>query len=217
MKIKKSILAIVLVLVIVCSMGIGAMAGGVINKVTAYTNANVDITLNGESFVPKDADGNAVPIIIYNDRTYLPVRALGEAVGMNVDWKGETETVILGEDKDAITVTSLGFSTAIDTKTNTPTDVKEAFTPDTAKVYNVINLDSVKANTKISWTWSFDGEVVYETSTTTVDAQTNLNAYSAIYFTAGKTFEVGTYTVDIKGTYYGNEVFSTSDSFTVAK
>jgi hypothetical protein len=35
--------------------------------------------------------------IVYNDRTYLPARAIAEALGITVGWDAETRTVILGE------------------------------------------------------------------------------------------------------------------------
>lgn len=36
-----------------------------------------------------------VPAEIINDRTYLPLRAIGEALGCEVDWDGATRTVII--------------------------------------------------------------------------------------------------------------------------
>lgn len=36
-----------------------------------------------------------VPAQIINSRTYLPVRAVGEALGCDVDWDGDTRTVII--------------------------------------------------------------------------------------------------------------------------
>ena len=36
-----------------------------------------------------------VPAEIINDRTYLPLRKIGEALGCEVDWDGDTRTVII--------------------------------------------------------------------------------------------------------------------------
>lgn len=46
---------------------------------------------------PKDVTGTIVEPFIYQGTTYLPVRAVGEAIGKKVTWDGETKTVYLGE------------------------------------------------------------------------------------------------------------------------
>ena len=53
--------------------------------------------LRGRVFTPKDAAGNVVEPFIMNGTTYLPVRAVGEALGMSVNWDGNTHTVYLGD------------------------------------------------------------------------------------------------------------------------
>jgi hypothetical protein len=41
-----------------------------------------------------------VPAMITDDRTFVPVRAVSESFGCDVDWDGETKTVIIkGETK----------------------------------------------------------------------------------------------------------------------
>lgn len=75
----------------------GAVAGPAVQNITASLATDIKITLNGKDWTPKDANGNAMAPIIYNGSTYLPVRAVGEAVGVKVDWNADTRTVILGE------------------------------------------------------------------------------------------------------------------------
>ena len=58
---------------------------------------NIKIYVDGIKIDPKDAAGNAVEPFIYNGTTYLPVRAVGEAIGKTVSWDGETQSVYLGE------------------------------------------------------------------------------------------------------------------------
>lgn len=58
---------------------------------------NIKIYVDGVKIDPKDANGNAVEPFIYNGTTYLPVRAVGEAIGKPVTWDGTTYSVYLGE------------------------------------------------------------------------------------------------------------------------
>ena len=59
---------------------------------------NIKISLNGTEITPKDINGNVVEPFIIDGTTYLPVRAVGNALGLNVDWNGETNTVILSNE-----------------------------------------------------------------------------------------------------------------------
>ena len=58
---------------------------------------NIKIYVDGIKIEPKDANGNNVEPFIYNGTTYLPVRAIGEAIGKTVTWDGATQSVYLGE------------------------------------------------------------------------------------------------------------------------
>ncbi|MBR5157700.1 MAG: hypothetical protein IKW59_08045 [Clostridia bacterium] len=60
---------------------------------------NIKISLNGQNVQPKDANGNYVEPFIINGTTYLPVRAVANALGINVDWNGTTNTVLLSNQK----------------------------------------------------------------------------------------------------------------------
>lgn len=64
-------------------------------KVDIFYN-NIKIFIDGTELVPKDANGNTVEPFIMNGTTYLPVRAVANAFGKDVDWNGETQTVYLG-------------------------------------------------------------------------------------------------------------------------
>lgn len=65
--------------------------------VTSYREGNTVTLTIGEKILYKN--GQAIPLDvasqIINDRTVVPVRAVAEAYGVNVDWDGETYTVIL--------------------------------------------------------------------------------------------------------------------------
>ena len=59
---------------------------------------DIKIKLNGSEVIPKDATGKTVEPFIIDGTTYLPVRAVGEAMGLDVDWNGDTNTVLLEGD-----------------------------------------------------------------------------------------------------------------------
>lgn len=56
---------------------------------------NIKITLDGILLEPKDANGKIVEPFIIAGTTYLPVRAVSEALGLDVNWNDETKTVML--------------------------------------------------------------------------------------------------------------------------
>lgn len=72
-------------------------ADGVIKNITAQINSNIKMEVAGDRFSPKDANGKLIQPISYLGSTYLPVRALGEALGVVVDYDSKTQTVIIGE------------------------------------------------------------------------------------------------------------------------
>ena len=57
----------------------------------------IKIVVDGQKLNPVDANGNKVEPIIYNGTTYLPVRAVANALGKAVYWDGPNYTVYLGD------------------------------------------------------------------------------------------------------------------------
>ncbi len=69
------------------------------NTTTLYdvmTNG-IKIFVDGQKINPRDADGNSVEPFIHNGTTYLPVRAVANALGKAVYWDGPNYTVYLGK------------------------------------------------------------------------------------------------------------------------
>lgn len=56
---------------------------------------NIKITLNGQTVTPRDVDGNVVEPFIIDGTTYLPVRAICNALIIGVKWDESTNTVML--------------------------------------------------------------------------------------------------------------------------
>ena len=99
---KKVVVSVILSAIIVASMSIGAFAAENLTVISAYLNHAIKVTLDGEQLDLRDAQGNKVTPITYQGSTYLPVRAVAEAAGINVEWDGATQTVILGDQYDAV-------------------------------------------------------------------------------------------------------------------
>lgn len=56
---------------------------------------NIKVVVDGRAVALKDAAGNAVEPFTLDGTTYLPVRAMGNALGMDVGWNSATKTVTL--------------------------------------------------------------------------------------------------------------------------
>ena len=90
---KGFIMGLIMGLVISC-VCVGAVTG-VVTKELHYND--IKVTLNGKEITPKDANGKVVEPFIIDGTTYLPVRAVASALGLDVNWDGETNTVKLGK------------------------------------------------------------------------------------------------------------------------
>lgn len=58
---------------------------------------DIRVTLDGQTVALVDANGNPVEPFAINGTTYLPVRAVADALGLEVGWEQETSTVILNK------------------------------------------------------------------------------------------------------------------------
>ena len=92
---KRMILVVSLLMVFAFTAGV--IANPAVESITANLAKDIKFVVDGESWAPAETDGSAMYPIIYKDRTYLPVRAIGEALGVKVDWNNDTRTVILGD------------------------------------------------------------------------------------------------------------------------
>ena len=96
MKIRKNIVCIAMLLAAVFAFSFSVTASSGTKNISA-TYKNIKIILNGNEVIPKDVNGNVVEPFVSNGTTYLPIRAVGGALGMDVEWNGENSSVILTE------------------------------------------------------------------------------------------------------------------------
>lgn len=74
---------------------IGSAAATVGTQAATLNYNNITVTLDGIPVNLVDANGNPVEPFIIEGTTYLPIRAISNAFGLDVDWDNDTKTVIL--------------------------------------------------------------------------------------------------------------------------
>lgn len=115
----------VIVTMLITSMAVPALAA--LTSKTIQVSTGVNLYLDDNKFVPKDANGNQVEVFVYNGTTYLPARAISEAVGLPVQWDGATSSVYIGKHssetpavyiQDLTTFTGKGWYTSVSEQDN---------------------------------------------------------------------------------------------------
>ena len=89
----KSFIAGALIMAIILSAGVAIAAT---ERNISVIFRDIRLVVNGQQVTPRDAQGNIVEPFIWQGSTFLPVRAVGEALGMPVSWDGATSTVYVG-------------------------------------------------------------------------------------------------------------------------
>lgn len=111
-KFKRSLRAALCLLLCAAFFTGGVFAAGKLQKRTITVYSGVDIYIDDAKLDARDANGNPVEAFVYNGTTYLPVRAVGEAVGKAVQWESKTSSVYIGShrsDKPAVWLDELDY------------------------------------------------------------------------------------------------------------
>lgn len=74
----------------------GVYAGTKMEKITAYLNGDLALKVNGAAYVPKDANGHKLEPISYENSTYLPVRALADALHVPIVYDAKNKQILIG-------------------------------------------------------------------------------------------------------------------------
>ena len=83
------------VLVTVMLLSAGTALAAVTRNITV-SYLGVRLVVNGQEVTPRDAQGNVVEPFIFEGSTFLPVRAVAEALGYSVNWDAATHTAYIG-------------------------------------------------------------------------------------------------------------------------
>lgn len=80
-----------------CSLVFGAtgFAAGNVESIQAYLNHGIKFTINSNSWTPKDNNGVVLAPVILNGTSYLPAKAIVEAMGGQVQWNEATKTIAI--------------------------------------------------------------------------------------------------------------------------
>lgn len=98
---KKRWIGCGMALVLISAMTMPALADSVSKRVDATLRSDYKIVLDGKEMNFKQSDGASALALVYDGTTYLPLRAIGEALGKDVDWNGKTKTITLTSTTDA--------------------------------------------------------------------------------------------------------------------
>lgn len=102
----------------------GALASDGIDKVVAILRPDYQIQIDGRTVNFEQS------VLIYNNESYLPLRAIGTALDVNIGWEKETKTILIN--KKATVNTANSASTGTST-------VNSSTSPTTAPVQSVSN------------------------------------------------------------------------------
>lgn len=95
---NKKLVALVICFVFLLGISAGTVGAVAANEeIKAILNYTLQIKLNGNDYTPRNEDGSYIYPISYNGRTYLPVRALADALSIAVYYDDINKIVYLGE------------------------------------------------------------------------------------------------------------------------
>ena len=121
------------------------------SKRSIQVEDGIGITLNGAKFTPRNVNGKEVSVFLYNGTTYVPVRAICEAMGLDVSFNSATRTVVL----------TTADRTASQQQGSTGTASSNYITVERAKQIALAECPSGSTVVKCQFDWD-DGRAEYE-------------------------------------------------------
>lgn len=93
---KKSFKTLVIGLALISAFVLGAHASSTLEAISAYLNYGITIEYDGKTQEMFDANGVRIYPISYQGSTYVPIRAISNILGVDVNWDGENQKILLG-------------------------------------------------------------------------------------------------------------------------
>jgi len=81
-----------------------ALAAGIEFRTLSAEFRDIVVEIDGVAIEPKDVNGKVVEPFIVEGTTYVPARAISEALGKVVSWVPETNTVVIAEPSEDVDV-----------------------------------------------------------------------------------------------------------------
>lgn len=91
------------------SFAMTALGNSLLQEVKGFLSKEMKLVLNGGPWT-MDINGETFYPLIYNDRTYLPVRAVAEALDVPIAYEAESKTVYIGERTVKVPILSEEYS-----------------------------------------------------------------------------------------------------------
>ncbi|BFH62661.1 stalk domain-containing protein [Paenibacillus azoreducens] len=113
---KKTLLSVI-VLGMTISGAAGVYAGSKLEKINAYLNHGIIFKVNGTVQSLTDSNGKKLVPITYQNTTYLPVRAISNMAGINVEFDAASQQIRLdtkqaGDSQPVGKLTTVNYSEA---------------------------------------------------------------------------------------------------------
>ncbi|MCR8630314.1 copper amine oxidase N-terminal domain-containing protein [Paenibacillus radicis (ex Xue et al. 2023)] len=93
---KKMVMILVFITAVISSSFGSAYAAVNLEPINAFFNRGVSFVLKGDLWQPKDESGNPLTAIHYEGSNYLPVRALAEALKIQIDYDAASQKIYIG-------------------------------------------------------------------------------------------------------------------------
>lgn len=125
-----------------------------LRKVDATANDNIKIYYDGQLKSFTEEDGSKISPVIINGRTYLPLRAIADLVGIGIEWDGATQSIKLSSNNPGVPYkdnTPVNSETVPANSTPVPTSApKSTSAPVSSKSKGTLQ-DPVKLGEAYSW------------------------------------------------------------------
>ena len=195
---KKFLLLILLVLILTFySISSGTT---VITQIIAAFNEDLKIVLNGQPFVTYDENGKELKPIIYDGRTYLPIKALAKALNATVDWVPEKNTITITHNDSTL---GIPYKDDEDDDKKGEDDDKKSTSPSSA-TYVVPVVSAKVENGKIIVSWNKISTSTFEGYKVVASIKNSKPAYPADGYAAYITDDSTTSFEISNSTYYNN-------------
>ncbi|CAH1216902.1 hypothetical protein PAECIP111893_04201 [Paenibacillus plantiphilus] len=94
MKSKKLLVVFSVIALLAVGVSTGVYAAGVAKKISAYQNPGIKVVVDGNTLNLSNHTGSLDPIV-YNGNSYVPAKAVAEAMGGAVTWDPASSSVII--------------------------------------------------------------------------------------------------------------------------
>ncbi len=92
-----------MVFIMISALAMPVLAKDTFQRVTAALRPDYIVVIDGQKRQFQAASGKELSPLVYDGSIYLPLRAIGEIMGKEVNWNNETKTVTLTDDGFIVT------------------------------------------------------------------------------------------------------------------